>query len=124
MPDSIGNVYIGEDNLIRWRGLYDKKTKSYVNDATLTWVFRAANSDGSYSATGTLVTSGGGTMELDTQNDGSTPSVTGDYIGVIEDDAAFTLGATYWAIVTATASGDRIGSRKVQYVAANHGSRT
>ncbi len=122
MPDSIGNVYIGEDNLIRWRGLYDKKSKRYVNDGTLTWVFRAANADGSYNANGALVANAGGTMELDTQNDGTTPSVTGDYVGVIEDDAAWTDGAAYWAIVTATASGDRIGSRKVKYVAGQHGS--
>ncbi|MGH8743380.1 MAG: hypothetical protein ACREUY_03790 [Burkholderiales bacterium] len=121
MPDTIGNVYIGEDNLIRWRGLYDKKTKAYVNDATITWVFRAASVDGSYNASGALVSAAAGTMELDTQNDGATASVTGDYVGVIEDDAAFTESATYWAVVTATASGDRIGSRKVKYVAGQHG---
>jgi hypothetical protein len=121
MPDSIGTVYIGEDNLIRWRGLYDKKQRRYVNDATIVWIFRAANADGSYNAAGAPVSNAGGTMDLDTQNNGD-DSETGDYVGVIEDDAAFTEGATYWAIVTATASGDRIGSRKVKYVAAQHGS--
>lgn len=127
MSESVGNLNIlGEDGLIEWDGLYDayamrlagRDTPSdadFINDATVVWVFRAAAANGDYDAAGALVTNGGGTMTY-------VPSSRGNYIGTIEDDAAFTLGATYYAIASFTASGDRVGSRKIKYVAGLHGS--
>lgn len=119
MPDSLGNVYIDEDNAIWLRGLYDQLADSgaggYVNDATVTWVFRAASADGSYNAAGALVSNAGGTMTYKTGSNG-------EYYGTIEDNAAFTAGTAYWCVVTITASGDVIGSRKIPYTPQLHGS--
>lgn len=123
MPDSIGTLTIGEPNLVRWRGLYDKLNKRYVNTASITWIFRAANADGSFNAAGALVSNAGGTMALDTGNDGVTPSSTGDYVGTVAYNAAFTDGSTYYEVATALDSNSNtIGSRKVKYVAGQHGS--
>lgn len=119
MPDSLGNLYVGEDNAIWLRGLFDQLANSgqggYVNDATITWVFRAASADGSFNASGSLVANAGGTMTYLADSNG-------DYYGTIEDDAAFTAGTKYWCVVTITVSGDVIGSRKIPYTPQLHGS--
>lgn len=121
MPDdTLGRLCVGEDNAIRLRGLYDRLANSgsgaYVNDATITWVARAAAADGSFDASGALVTNAGGTMTYKTGSNG-------DYYGTIEDDAAFTAGSVYWIVASISASDDRVGSRKVRYVAGHHGSQ-
>lgn len=126
MNDSIGRLTIDEDNLIRWEGLYDRvamiqagrqvpAAADYINDATITWVIRAAASDGSYDAAGALVSNGGGTMDYVTDSNG-------DYYGTIEDNASLTNGSTYWVVVSMSASDDRVGSRKMRFVAGLHGS--
>lgn len=125
MNDSIGTLYIEEDNLIRWTGLYDKAAMvaagrkrpaaaDFINDATITWIIRAAAADGSYDSAGAQVSSGGGTMSyVDDSN--------GDYYGTIEDGAALTNGSTYWLVASMSASGDRVGSRKLKFIAGLHG---
>lgn len=119
MPDSLGNLYVGEDNAIWLRGLYDQLANSglgdYINDATITWVFRAAAADGSFSAAGALISNAGGTMTYLADSNG-------DYYGTIEEDAAFTAGTPCWCVATITVTGDVIGSRKVKYVPQLHGS--
>lgn len=127
MNDSIGHLnIIGEDGLITWDGLFDRyamkaagrsvpSAADFINDATVTWVFRAAAADGSFDAAGALVSNAGGTMAYVTGSNGC-------YIGTIEDNAAFTNGATYWAIASFTATGDKVGERKIRYVAGYHGS--
>lgn len=121
MPaDTLGRLYVDEDNAIWLRDLYDRLANdgsgAYINDATVTWVIRAAASNGDYDPSGSLVSNGGGTMTYK-------PGSNGDYYGAIEDDAALTAGTAYWVVATITASGDRVGVRKVKYVAAHHGSR-
>jgi len=126
MTDSEGNLFVNEDGEISWEGLHDRvamkqagrsvpATADYVNDATITWVIRAAAASGDFDPTGALVANGGGTMTYVTGSNGC-------YVGTIEDDAALTIGMTYWVVVSMAASGDRVGSRKLKYVAALHGS--
>lgn len=119
MPDSLGNLYVGEDNAIWVRGLFDQLANSgqgaYVNNATITGVFRAAAADGSFNASGALVTNGNFTLTYLADSDG-------DYYGTIEDGAEFTAGTKYWCIVTITVTGDVIGSRKIPYTPQLHGS--
>lgn len=118
MPEAPGQLTIDSDHGIMWSGLYDwvamkqagrdsPAAADYIDDATITWVIRAAAADGSYDSAGALVTNGGGTMSYITDSNG-------DYIGTIEDGASLTLGSTYWVIATATASGDRIGVKRAQ----------
>jgi hypothetical protein len=127
MPaDMPGDLFVGADNGIYWVGLHDRVAMKqagrdspiaadYINDATITWVIRAAASDGSFDAAGALVTNGDGTMEY---IDGSN----GNYVGTIEEAAVLTAGEIYWVVVSMSASGDRVDSRKLQYVAQHRGS--
>lgn len=109
-----GNLYIGEDNIVFWgdrhvpgSGLYDNSTESFVNDATVT--FQLYQSDGT-----TAVSGASGTCTYVTDSDGV-------YEGVLEDGVSLTENNTYYLSITATASGDRIGLRRLKYVAAYHG---
>lgn len=109
-----GKLYIGEDNLIFWGdpddgsgGLFDRNTRQYINDATV--AFALKNSAGS------TVSGGTGGMTYVTGSNGC-------YTGVLEDGVALTEGSTYYLEVTATASSDRIGFRRIAYIATYHGS--
>ncbi len=121
MPSGIqgGQLYIGEDLLVRWghpdvagSGLYDNNLGSFVNDATVT--FQLYQSDGT-----TSVTNASGTCSYITGS-------LGCYVGTLEDGTSptitLTAGTTYVLEVLATASGDRIGRRRINYIAHYHGS--
>lgn len=99
-----GELYIGEDNLVEWIGLYDNALKEYVNDATVTFELKPV-------AGGAAVESGSMSYVEDSN---------GKYRGTIEDDTSLTDGTEYFLEVTASASGDRIGFRKVRYKAKYH----
>ena len=114
-----GNLYIGEDLLVEWgdtdvpgSGLYDNNLGSFVNDATVT--FQLYQSDGT-----TAVTNASGTCSYVTGSQGC-------YRGTLEDGTSPTItltsGTTYILQVIATCSGDRIGRRRISYVARYHGS--
>ena len=116
MPSGIrgGNLYIGEDNVVFWgdtdipgSGLYDTVTKSFVNDATMTFTLK--NSAGS-------AVSGASAVSM-TYVTGSQ----GCYRGVLEDGVSLTENSTYYLEITATGSSDRIGFRRIEYTARYHG---
>jgi hypothetical protein len=120
MPDSIGAITLDEPNAIWWRGLWDSLASGgaggYVNDGSISWVFRAANADGSYNSAGSQPSNSGGSMTYQTGSNGN-------YYGAVPYNAAFTRGSTYWLVATAlNSSGAVIGVRKVPYVAGDHGS--
>ena len=122
MPaDTLGRLTLDEPNGVWLRGLYDKLASSgaggYVNNATGSWVIRAAAADGSYDAAGALVSNGGGTFTYKTGS-------SGDYYGTIAANAALTAGNTYYIVATMLDSGgNTICVRKAKYVAGNHGSQ-
>lgn len=110
-----GNLYIGEDNLVEWgdpdipgSGLYDRNAGVFVNNATM--LFTLKNSAES-------AVSGATAVSMD-----YVPGTHGCYRGVLEDGVSLTENATYHLEVTATASGDRVGFRRIEYVAKYHGS--
>lgn len=109
-----GNLYIGEDCLVLWgdpaipgSGLYDNNTGQFVNDATVT--FQLYESDGT-----TAVSGASGTCSYVTGSQGC-------YSGVLEDGTSLTENSTYYLQITASASGDRVGLRRLKYVASYHG---
>ena len=109
-----GKLYIGQDNIVFWgdpdvpdSGLYDNSLGSFINDATLT--FQLYQSDGT-----TAVSNGSGSLSYITGSKGC-------YKGVLEDDAATTENTEYVLQITATASGDRIGKRRLRYFAEYQG---
>jgi len=105
-----GNLYIGQDNLVEWgsvdeqgTGLYDNNLGSFDNSATVTFTL--------YQSDGTSAVSGGsGTCSYITGSQGC-------YRGTLEDGVSLTSGTTYILEVLATGSGDRIGRRRISYVA-------
>ena len=108
-----GNLYIGEDNLVFWgdrhvpnSGLYDNNLEQFVNDATVTFVLK--------NSAGSAVSGASGTMSFVT-------GTRGVYEGVLEDGVSLTEDATYYLEITATASSDRIGFRRLQFTAVYHG---
>jgi hypothetical protein len=109
-----GNLFISEDNIVIWgdrdipgSGLYDNNLRSFVNDATVTFALKNSG--------GTTVTSATGTCTYVTGTQGC-------YEGVLEDVVSLTENSTYYLEVTATGSSDRIGFRRIPYVAQYHGS--
>ncbi len=120
MPDSIGTLTIDEPNAVWWRGLFDTLANStagaYVNDASISWIFKAANADGSYNSAGSQPSNSGGSMTYKADSNG-------EYYGTVPYNAAFTRGSTYWLVATALNSSSAVvGVRKVPYVAGDHGS--
>ncbi len=108
-----GKLFIGEDSVVFWgdrhnrgTGLYDSNLGSYVNDATVTFVLKDSG--------GNFVGSGSGNCSYVTDTNGV-------YEGVLEDGVALTEGGVYYLEVTATASSDRIGFRRLRYTAQYHG---
>ena len=108
-----GKLYIGQDNVVYWgdrnikdSGLYDTVTETFVNNATVTFVLKDSSSG--------LVTGGSGSCTYVTNTKGV-------YEGVLEDGVALTAGATYYLEITATASSDRMGFRRIQYEAEYRG---
>lgn len=115
-----GYLSLDEPNAVWWRGLYDSLANGgeggYVNTATISWIFRAANADGSYNSAGSQPNNSSGSMTYKTASNG-------DYYGAIPYNAAFTRGSTYWIVATALNSSSAvIGVRKVPHVAGDHGS--
>lgn len=96
-------LYKGEDNPVVWLGLTHKG--SFINNATVAWVLKDENE--------ATVTSGSCT---------NISGSDGDYEGNIEEDIALVIDDDYHLEVTATASGDRIGFRRITYKAQYHGS--
>jgi hypothetical protein len=108
-----GNLYIGEDLLVFWgdrhvpgSGLYDESTESFVNDATVTFALK--------NSAGSTVSGSTGTCTYVSGSNGC-------YEGVLEDSVSLTENSTYYLEVTATASSDRIGFRRISYIAKYHG---
>jgi hypothetical protein len=100
-----GHLYIGSDNLVEWDGLYDNVLAAYINDATVAFALKPA-------AGGANVASG--SMAYVASSDGL-------YRGTIEDGTTLTAGTKYALEVTATASGDRVDFRRIEYVAKYRG---
>jgi hypothetical protein len=109
-----GKLYIGEDNIVFWgdrhvpnSGLYDNNLEQFVNNATLTFTLKDSNNtpvSGATSVSMTYVTGSKGVYE-----------------GTLEDGTSLTENATYYLEITATASGDRIGFRRIAFIAVYHG---
>lgn len=114
MPDiQGGHLYIGQDNRVVWgdrevpnSGLYDTNLERFVNDATVT--FRLVDSNNS------AVSGSSGTMSYITGSKGL-------YEGVLEDNVSLSENSTYYLEITASASGDRVGFRRISYVAVYQG---
>jgi hypothetical protein len=109
-----GNLYIGEDNIVFWgdrhvpnSGLYDNNLEQFVNNATVTFTLKDSSNVAVSGATGVSMSYVTGTK--------------GVYEGVLEDGVSLTEGATYYLEITATASGDRVGFRRIVYIACYHG---
>ena len=110
-----GHLYIGEDNIVFWgdrhipnSGLYDNNLEQFVNNATVTFTLKDSSN-----------------VAVSLANGISMSYVTGSkgvYEGTLEDGVALTENATYYLEITATASGDRVGFRRITYQAIYHGS--
>jgi hypothetical protein len=96
-------LYKGEDNPVVWEGLNHKG--KFSNTATVAWVLK--DSTESTVASGTCTRVAGSN---------------GDYEGNIEEDVALVIGEDYHLEITATSPDDRIGFRRIDYVAQYHGS--
>ena len=92
-----GDLFIGNDNTIELDGLYDNVSAGYVNDATLSLVIRDLE--------GTLIS---------TVSMSYVATTNGNYRGNIEEDIVIVAGEVYALTITATASGDRVGSWRAQ----------
>lgn len=109
-----GQLFIGEDNIVFWgdrhiqnSGLYDNSLEAFINDATVTFTLKDSN--------GSAV-SGASNISMS--------YVTGSkgvYEGTLEDGVSLTENSTYYLEITATASGDRVGFRRIQFTAQYHG---
>ena len=109
-----GNLFIGEDNLVFWgdrripmSGLYDNNLEQFINDATVTFTLKDSAGSAVSGASGISMSYVTGSK--------------GVYEGVLEDGVSLTAGSTYYLEITATASGDRVGFRRIPYTAAYHG---
>jgi hypothetical protein len=108
-----GKLYISQDNVVYWgdrqskdSGLYDTVTETFVNDAAVTFLLK--------DSAGSTVANSSGTASYVT-------GTKGVYEGVLEDNVSLTAGSTYYLEITATASSDRIGFRRIQYEAEYRG---
>lgn len=109
-----GHLYIGQDNIVFWgdrnvpkSGLYDNNLEQYINDATVTFTLKDSGGSAVSGASGISMSYVTGTK--------------GVYEGVLEDGVSLTENSTYYLEITATASGDRVGFRRIQYVAVYQG---
>lgn len=109
-----GKLYIGEDLIVFWgdrhkpnSGLYDENLEQFINDATVAFTLRDASLVAVTGATSISMSYVTGTK--------------GVYEGTLEDGVSLTENATYYLDITATASGDRVGFRRIQYTAVYHG---
>lgn len=115
MPGIIGGkLYIGEDLTVFWgdrhvphSGLYDNSLEQFVNNAAVTFTLK--NSAGS-------AVSGANTISMS-----YVTGTRGCYEGTLEDGVTLTENATYYLEITATASGDRVGFRRIPLLAVYHG---
>lgn len=97
-------LYIGSDNPVVWNGLSHRGT--FINNATVAWVLKVTSSQATVASGSCTYLAGS----------------SGDYEGNIEEDVALVDGTEYDLEVTATASGDRVGFRKITYRAQYRGS--
>ncbi len=109
-----GKLYIGEDNVVFWgdrhtpnSGLYDNNLEQFINNATLTFTLKDSSNVAVSGANGISMSYITGSK--------------GVYEGTLEDGVSLTENATYYLEITATASGDRVGFRRLSFVAVYHG---
>lgn len=109
-----GYLRIGEDALVYWgdpnipgSGLYDAYSGCFVNNATVTFTLKDSGGSAVSGASSVSMSYIAGTR--------------GCYVGVLEDGVSLTADATYYLEITATASGDRVGFRRLTYTATYHG---
>jgi hypothetical protein len=109
-----GKLYIGQDNIVFWgdrhipnSGLYDQNIEQFVNDATVTFVLKDSSNSPVSGANGVTMSYVTGTK--------------GVYEGILEDGVSLTENAVYYLEISAVASGDRVGLRRIQYTAVYHG---
>ncbi len=109
-----GHLYIGEDNIVFWgdrhvpnSGLYDNSLEQFINNATVVFTLKDSGSAAVSGATSVAMSYVTGTK--------------GVYEGTLEDGVSLTENATYYLEITATASGDRVGFRRIQFLAVYHG---
>jgi len=99
-------LYVGENNLVRWKGLKDRRTGEFVNDAELTM---------------TVYTLGGSAVA-----NGSAISLTyvaesdGDYDGIVPKNAAITVDTRYKVVASANSAD---GLREIECIATKHRER-
>ena len=108
-----GRLFIGEDSIVFWgdrhipnSGLYDNNLEQFINNATVTFVLK--------DSAGSAVSGASGTLSYVT-------GTKGVYEGSLEDGVSLTENSTYYLEITATASSDRIGFRRIQFTAVYHG---
>lgn len=109
-----GHLYIGQDNMVFWgdrnvpkSGLYDNNLEKFINDATVTF---------------TLKDSAGSTVSgASAQSMTYVTGTKGVYEGTLEDGVSLTENSVYYLEITATASGDRVGFRRLSYIAVYRG---
>ncbi len=90
----IGDLLVGNDELIQMNGLYDQQAATYVNDATVSLQIKTmAGVNVGAAITMSYVASSNGV-----------------YVGSIEEDASIVVGTSYLLVITVTASGDRVGT--------------
>lgn len=109
-----GNLYIGQDNIVFWgdrhkpnSGLYDNNLEQFINNATLTFTLKDSSN---------VAVSGASTVSM-----AYVTGTKGVYEGVMEDGVSLTENSVYYLEITATASGDRVGLRRIQFVATYQG---
>jgi len=117
MPEiAAGRLYISQDNVVFWgdrnipdSGLYDASLGQFIGDATV--VFTLKNSAGS-------AVSGASAVSMSYIS-----GTKGVYEGILEDGVSLTENATYYLEITATASGDRVGFRRLSFQALYRGAQ-
>lgn len=109
-----GRLYIGQDNIVFWgdrgvpnSGLYDNNLEQFINNATITFTLKDSGGSAVSGASSVSMSYVTGTK--------------GVYEGVLEDAVSLTENSTYYLEITATASGDRVGFRRIPYTAVYHG---
>lgn len=118
MPTGIqgGQLFIGQDNTVFWgdraipnSGLYDNNLEQFVNNATVTFTLKDSAGSAVSGATAVSMSYVTGTK--------------GVYEGTLEDGVSLTENSTYYLEITATASGDRVGFRRISFQALYRGAQ-
>ena len=111
-----GQLFIGQDNIVFWgdraipnSGLYDNNLEQFVNNATVTFTLKDSSNS---------TVSGASTISMS-----YVTGTKGVYEGVLEDGVSLTENSTYYLEITATASGDRVGFRRLTFQALYRGAQ-